>query len=96
MNQVQKERWEHARAKGRDHFVWMVGVLRWGLIFGSIITTVMFLQRNGWNVKLLFDMEYVSYLSFSLLLFAVFGYVWGRTVWWLTEKKYQEAFTDKK
>ncbi len=88
MNQIQKERWERARAKGRGHFVWMVGVLRWGLISGFVISTMMYLQRNSWNVELLFGMEYVSQLSFKLLLFAAFGYVWGRMVWSLTEKKY--------
>ena len=88
MNQVQKERWEKARAKGRDHFVWMVGVLRWGIISGSVISTMMYLNRNAWDINALFGMKYVSHLSFSLLLFSVFGYVWGRMVWSLTEKKY--------
>lgn len=91
MNQVQKERWEKARAKGRDHFVWMVGVLRWGIISGSVISTMLYLNRRDWDVNVLFGMEYISHLSFSLLLFAVFGYVWGRMVWSLTEKKYLAA-----
>ncbi|MFT4664724.1 MAG: hypothetical protein ACI8YQ_001516 [Polaribacter sp.] len=88
MNQGQKERWERTRAKGKGHFVWMVGVLRWGLMSGFVISTMMYLQRNGWDVGLLFTMEYLSRLSFMLLMFAVFGYLWGQTVWSLTEKKY--------
>ena len=90
MDQTQRERWERARAKGQDHFIWMVGVLRFGLLAGFVIVTMIYLWKNSWNVSELLGMEYVSHLSFRLLLFAVFGYVWGRRVWWLTEKRYAE------
>jgi len=88
MNEIQRQRWEQVRAKGQDNFIWMTGVLRWGILSGSVISTLMYLFKHNWNVSVLLGMDFVTYLSFSLLLFSVFGYLWGRLVWWLTEKKY--------
>jgi hypothetical protein len=90
MNPTQRQRWELARAKGKDHFIWMVGVVRWGLLSGFVISTFTYLNRVNWNVKALFELDFVSHLSFMLLSFSAFGYLWGWTVWKLTEKRYWE------
>jgi hypothetical protein len=90
MNPTQRERWERARVKGKNHFIWMVGVVRWGLISGFVISTFTYLNRANWDVRALLEMDFVSHLGFMLLTFAAFGYVWGWTVWKLTEKRYLE------
>ena len=88
MNQRQKNRWKLVREKGKDDFIWMTGVLRWGLVAGFVYSIVMHLYGHQWDVGSLWSMTFVSFASFSLLFFAIAGYFWARVVWRMTEKRY--------
>ena len=88
MNQAQMERWKRVREKGKDNFIWMTGVLRWGLLVGLAYSFVIHLYKHQWDVGSLWTMTFVSFASYCLLLFAIAGYFWGRVIWRMTEKRY--------
>lgn len=91
MNQAQFERWQRVRAKGKDNFVWMNGVLGWGLATGLLYGVVMHLVKYEGKLGSLWTMNFVTFLSSSLLIFAMGGYFWGRVVWNQTEKTFKKA-----
>ena len=89
MNKRQFERWTHVREKGKDNFVWMSGVAGWGFGTGLLYAVVTQLRNNQWDVEVLLSMNFVRHLGFSLLFFALAGFILGRIVWSLSEKKYK-------
>jgi len=91
MNQRQFERWTHVREKGKDNFVWMSGVAGWGFCTGLLYAVVTQLRNHAWNAEALLSMNFVRHLAFSLMFFALAGFVFGRIVWSLSEKKWKEA-----
>jgi len=90
MNQNQFERWTQVREKGKDNFVWMQGVAGWGFATGLLYAVVSQLWKYQWDVEALLSMNFVRHLAFSLMFFALAGFVFGRIVWSLSEKKWKE------
>ncbi len=91
MNQSQFDRWTQVREKGKDNFVWMSGVAAWGFCTGLLYAVVTQLRNHAWNAEALASMNFVRHLAFSLMFFGLTGFVFGRIVWNLSEKKWKEA-----
>lgn len=86
MNLKQKERWGKIRVKGKSRFIWVYGVLGWG-VSTAILFSVLTEMTKGW-----FSVEnhhsFLIRLPISLVLFSVGGYFWGLWTWRISEKKY--------
>jgi hypothetical protein len=41
MNEKQTAWWQRRRAKGRKHFIWLYGVVLWGLLTGLVWAVAM-------------------------------------------------------
>ena len=76
------DRWETTRAKGQNRFVWVNGVVGWGLTTGLVWPRAMS-AIQGW------DRLWV-YFPLSLALFPIGGFFWGRWMWADMERKYHE------
>ena len=76
------KRWEVTRSKGRDRFVWINGVVGFGLSAGLIWPFFM-AALQGW------DRLWV-YLPLGLIGFPIGGYFWGRQMWTTMERKYHD------
>jgi hypothetical protein len=83
MNPKQFERWARTRAKGRARFIWIDGVIGWGLTM-AVILLPLFALTNGWG-------PVQRSLPFALVLFPVVGYGWGVRMWHLSERQYAET-----
>ena len=96
MNQQQFDRWTRVREKGKDNFVWMSGVAGWGISTGLLYAVISHLMDNQWDAETLLSMNFLTHLGFSLLIFMMGGFFWGRIIWSLSNKKYEEALKGKK
>lgn len=90
MNPRQYARWGKTRRKGRRYYVFLYGVLGWGLTFGFVnIFLYSFLFKLGfWEHFLV----YLLLLFFSL----VGGYAFGCITWRIGESMYCRYLTEKR
>ncbi|MEM6798040.1 MAG: hypothetical protein AAF589_00870 [Planctomycetota bacterium] len=75
-------RWEKTRARGRNRFIRVYGVLGWGVstaVFWSIFMT--FVQ--GWE-------RLLQVLPFALVAFPIGGYFFGSWAWKVSENRYRD------
>lgn len=83
MNQQQYERWSLQREKGEKHFIWIYGVLLWGIISAVL-----------WAVAMAYFAPADSFMSRVIVAFIIFplsGYFLGKRTWKKNEDQF-EAF----
>jgi hypothetical protein len=86
MNPKQRERWAKTRQMGRTRFVWLVGVLGWGVSVG-IGWSLAMAAVNGWD-------RLPVLLPIALIGFPIGGYFFGTLTWRWSEKQYEQATRD--
>jgi hypothetical protein len=77
-------KWRQVRARGRRRFVWVNGVVGWG-IPTAILWSIWMGYSIGWN-------RTVSFLISALIFFPIGGYFWGAWMWYWMERSYKKAF----
>lgn len=83
MSPKQFEKWAKIREKGRTRYIWVNGVLGWGLTTGVLWAVVM-AALQGWKHLALF-------LTLAAIGFPIGGYFFGRWTWSLFEKQFEQA-----
>lgn len=73
-------KWAIIRQRGKLHFIFFTGVIRWGVTTAFLWTLMM------WATNPHFDVQ-VS-LPIALILFPIGGLFWGLWVWSAMEKKF--------
>lgn len=81
------QKWQIIRKKGKNKFIWINGVIRWGGGTAVIWTLLMELMSPSDN-KLL-------RLIVALIFFSCGGYFWGVSVWKINEKKHLKSKREK-
>ena len=85
-NQGRWEKWERTRARGKWHFVLVLGIL----CFGGM----MFVARVLMNAAGLMPLRpLASFFDYCRVLgvSAIEGFLWGYLMWYITEKMYALA-----
>jgi hypothetical protein len=77
------EKWAKLREQGRSRFVWLYGVLGWG-VSTAILFSLWNGIRDGWD-------GFFFKLIPALVLFPLGGYLWGRFMWWFLETMHDGA-----
>ncbi len=67
------------RAKGRKHYIFYTGILRWGMSVFLVTTLWAWYEKYGWHVPPQRDL-YFSILI-GLPIWSVGGYFWGAFMW---------------
>ena len=83
MNSKKYEKLQRLIEMGRKKFVWQRGVLFWGLSTGigsAIFQIVIGTQRN-----------LLAAFVPAILIFPLFGYLWGSWMWHLMKTKFDEG-----
>lgn len=78
------EKWERLRAKGKWNYIFVYGVLLWG-VSTAMAFSVIFALTMGAKVS------FLRVLALSLALFPLGGVVWGYFNWTLSQKAYEKA-----
>jgi hypothetical protein len=79
-------KWERTRRKGRQHFVWVRGVLGMGVSWGVLFSLAMFLVLSA-------EKHPDPWVVFPLtaIVSPLFGYISGAVIWSWGEWKYEET-----
>jgi hypothetical protein len=78
---------------GRTRYVWLVGVLGWGLAMGFCVPLVV--AAVGFWIPVVPGPERLPVLlAWSLILFPIGGYFVGVCTWSATEGQYERATRD--
>ena len=80
-------KWEATRSRGRKRFIWVTGVLTWGLATG-VCWSILMAGIQGWD-------KLSTLLPVALVVFPICGYFFGAFVWKSTEIKYNEHLEHK-
>jgi hypothetical protein len=76
--------WERTRARGERFFVWVNGVLGWGVPMALLWTFY-----HGWYEQKDNGLYVTAAIAFPI--FTVGGYLWGKYMWRFLERRYQKA-----
>jgi hypothetical protein len=87
MSRQQLDNWAEIRQKGRTRYVWLNGVLCWGLPTG-VLWAVAMAAMEGWNRLPLL-------LAFAIIGFPIGGFFFGWWNWKMAEGRYQQTLRDK-
>lgn len=83
MNEKQRLNWEKERAKGRKTFIWLYGILGWGV---TMAISFSFVKPWVGNEPLS-----AVQILLSFTLFPLGGIILGLLVWKQKEKRYEKA-----
>jgi hypothetical protein len=86
MTPRQLQRWAATRARGRSRFIWLFGVLGWGI--PMVILWTAFMVRG-------FGLPSIPVIPFAAIAFPLGGYVWGAAMWWMAEAAFQKAVANQ-
>lgn len=93
MTQTEKQSWEQLRKQGHSRFILQRGVLREGLLFGTVLTVgplLYDLLTHGWEITSLWNT-----IAGFIILTLVCGYGMGETRWRKNEADYKRANQDQ-
>ena len=76
-------RWSRTRDRGRRYFLWVHGVLGWGVPV-AVCWSIAMAWGKGWE-------RFLQLIMLAMIGFPIGGYFWGALVWRNMEKKYQAS-----
>jgi heme/copper-type cytochrome/quinol oxidase subunit 2 len=86
-NQAEKlARWEKIRASGRSHFIWMYGVLRFGVPMAVMMSLLSIIRQPS---------AILDKLGIALIVCLAGGYALGIASWQINEMRYLRASTQE-
>ena len=85
----QTERRNRIRAKGRRHYIFYTGILRWGVPVFLVTTLWRWLDKYGWHVPPRGDLCF--YVFIGLPIWTIGGYFLGAYMW---KRVYEESIQD--
>lgn len=75
-----RDNWRKRIQTDRSAFVWHVGVLRFGLLFGLAVSIIVWFNKDWANHS--FGENLLKCLGF-LILGPIVGFLWGHLFWWV-------------
>lgn len=88
MNEIQMNKWEKVREKGKKHYIIFNGVIGWGIPTGVLFTIINALI-NDKSIGL--NDEFVILFVTSMIMFPIGGILFGLWNWNSFEKNYQKS-----
>ena len=78
-DEKQIAQWHRVYKQGRSRFIWVRGVLGWG-VPTAIVWSAIMAWSEGWT-------KFLQLLPIALITFPIGGYFWGAWMWkWLLKK----------
>lgn len=87
MTPKQLEQWGRVRRKGRTRYIWVYGVLGWGVTTGVAWSLAMTAMEGDWD-------RLPILMPGAVVAFMIGGYFFGRWTWRIAENQYERAKRD--
>ena len=87
MKDKQFDKWQKMRAKGKEKFILINGLLSWGVPMFVVMTFVVNMPENG---EMVFGL-----IAINALIWALGGLAFGYFTWTLSEKNYQKELKNR-
>jgi len=88
MNSRQRRKWAETRKMGRMRFIWIRGVLYWGVSTSILWTMLSFYLDSEFEIGIDGNIDFFSEFVVFLLVFSIIGYFWGSYIWRVSERRY--------
>ena len=72
---------------GKTRYVIRHGMINWGLSTGIIFRILSIISKEGWSIKAVLAGLPTLNTLFSMIVFAIFGAIWGYFFWKWIEKE---------
>ncbi len=69
--------------ESKNHFVWRVGVMRWGIPVGAITALATFADKFGLSWHTVLSVNFLACIVIFVGSASVFGYGFGLVMWML-------------
>lgn len=80
MTKQQMDRWERIRVRGKKRYIWLSGVIGWGISTGILVCVINRLGGTSWVQS-----------ASSLVVFPIGGYFWGLFMWHWMERQFSKS-----
>ena len=90
MTPKQLEKWAETRVKGKTHYIWFQGVLKWGGVMFVFMTLFMLSQQpaiEGVSRQVI----PIAIVIINALVWPVAGYIYGVLNWSSSEKLFKKV-----
>jgi len=96
MSPGQVKRWAKTRRMGRTQFVWLFGVLGFGLTMGFCLPVASVAVGSYLHVPFMPGWERLpNLIALCLIISLIGGYFCGLCIWWRAESQYDRATRDE-
>jgi hypothetical protein len=94
-NEKSITKWERTREAGKRRYVWVTGVLGWGVPMFVVMTAFFYVQQRGLIWPSVEELPFVlGLIPMSALIWFIGGYWFGSTMWSTMERAYKTHQTD--
>lgn len=83
-----KNQWEVIKDKGETRFIILYGMIKWGIFAGIVFFLLMNLSEYGLQSTSLLNNIANGHLLIYLAIFMVVGIIYGKALWKINNKKF--------
>jgi hypothetical protein len=83
--------WNRMKSIGKKKYIWLNGMIRWGLFMAISMTVVLQILDDGISLYSLSNQNFMRRLIINLIVFPLGGYVSTTLLW----RRYEKRFADK-
>jgi hypothetical protein len=83
--------WNKMKSTGKEKYIWLNGVLKWGLFMAISIALVLQAVSEGFNLYSFSNQNFIRNLIIFFVIFSIDGYIHNVLLW----KKYEKKYSDR-
>lgn len=82
--------WNKMKALGKRKYIWINGVVKWGLSMGIFMPFIGQMIDEGFILYSFTNYNFIRRLIICLIIFPIGGYIQSSITWRIYEKKYEK------
>jgi len=82
------QEWNKMKSLGKKKYVWINGVVKWGLFTGILMPIIWQFFDEGFHLYSIINPNFFRRLIITMILFPLGGYIHYHLLWKTFEKKY--------
>jgi hypothetical protein len=82
--------WNKMKSNGKAKYIWINGVLKWGLFMAISIALILQAIGEGFSLYSFSNQNFIKKLIIFFVIFSIDGYIHNILLWRKYEKKYND------